>query len=161
MELKNAIDYYLEPGCIFFSKGAANARTVVGNCVVVCLWDRTLKYGGISHFLFPVTCDPNEATAQYGNVATTELVRIMEEAGCKRETLVAQILGGACLDDASGRDIGEQNVAVAREVLARKAVPILSEDVGGTMGHKLVFNTLTGELAVLKVHRIRTSDWTT
>lgn len=157
--LTSPIDYYLDPGHIYFSGAPTAIRTVVGTCVAVCLWDKTLKYGGMSHFQCPMTRDPGKATAKYGNVATVELVRMMEHAGCNRESLVAQILGGARAEGASGRDIGEQNVAMARKVLARKAVPILSEDVGGTMGRKLVFNTGTGELAVLKVHRIRQSDW--
>ncbi len=161
MEAKDATEYYLEPGCIFFSKVAATVRTVVGNCVVVCLWDKQLQYGGIAHFLYPSTDDPREATAKYGNVATTELVRIMEEAGCKRDSLVAQLLGGASAAETTDDHVGERNVAIAQEVLERKEVQILSEDVGGTMGRKVVFNTLTGELAVLKVHRIRTSDWKT
>ncbi len=161
MDLKNTSDYFLDPGHIFFSKMGANVRTVVGDCVVVCIWDEQLKYGGITHFLYPATRNPREATAKYGNVATSELLRIMLKAGCKCESLAAQIVGGAFLKDGAGDGVGEQNVAVARNVLARKTVSILSEDVGGTMGRKVVFNTGTGELAVLKVHRIRTSDWNT
>ncbi|HOZ46094.1 MAG TPA: chemotaxis protein CheD [Candidatus Hydrogenedentes bacterium] len=159
MKLTSPIDYYLEPGYIFFSKVAATARTVVGSCVVVCLWDKSLKYGAMGHYLFPMTRDPKEATARYGNVAIPELVRLMEEAGCTRTSLVAQILGGARPADSATCDIAEQNVALARDLLARKAIKVLSEDVGGTMGRKLVFNTGTGEVAVLKVHRLRRSDW--
>lgn len=152
-------DYFLEPGYIYFSKTASAVRTVVGSCVAVCLWDTVLKYGGVSHFLYPSTRDHKKATPQYGNVATVALLRIMEESGCHRDDLTAQILGGAHLEGTNGVSIGEKNVKVARAVLAQRGIDIVSEDIGGTMGRKIIFDTGRGELAVLKVQKIRDSDW--
>ena len=159
MAVGHVTDYYLDPGCIFFSKTPTNVRTVVGSCVVVCLWDKKLNFGGMSHFQYPSTPEHSEATARYGNASTLQLLRLMYGAGCKSASLVAQILGGARPAHAPRDRMGERNVAAAREVLARNKVTILSEDVGGTMGRKLAFNTGTGEVAVLKVHRLRSSDW--
>lgn len=166
MDLANVTTYYLEPGYIYFSVTPAVVRTVVGSCVAVCIWDRALQYGGVNHFLHPVIREAERATPQYGNVAMAALVRIMEEAGCERRNLVAQITGGACPEHlharstAPGTDfVGEANVRIAREMLARKGIPIISEDVGGTMGRKIAFDTSTGQLAVLKVHRLRETDW--
>ena len=153
------ITYYLEPGYIYFTKRAAAIRTVVGSCVAVSLWDKEMKFGGMNHFIRPVTYDKELATPQYGNVATAALLRVMEEAGCQRENLVAQIFGGGHPEGSSASDIGRKNADVARRVLSRKGVQILSEDVGGNMGWKIIFDTGTGESAIIKVHRIRETDW--
>jgi chemotaxis protein CheD len=59
----------------------------------------------------------------------------------------------------SDRDIGKENIAMARQVLRRMGISIVSEDVGGELGRKIVFNTLTSDVAVLKTEGIRKSDW--
>lgn len=125
----------------------------------MCLWDRKMRYGGMNHFIRPLTHDQTQATPQYGNVAVAALVRIMEEAGCKRENMLAQVLGGGAPKHATGKHLGVQNVEVAREMLARKRISIVGEDVGGVIGRKIAFDTGTGQLAVLKVHKLRDSDW--
>jgi chemotaxis protein CheD len=38
-------------------------------------------------------------------------------------------------------------------------ISIVSEDVGGALGRKIVFNTLTNDVAVLKTDGVRKSDW--
>lgn len=159
IELPHEPSYYLEPGHICCSPVQPTLHTVVGSCVSVCLWDRVLKYGAMNHFLYPATNDPNQATPVYGNVATAELVRMMVESGSKKKDLVAQILGGACPDPNRDHYIGLENVRIARQVLERKGVAIVSEDTGGIMGRKVVFDTRTGHVMTLKVHRIREEDW--
>jgi chemotaxis protein CheD len=158
-DLTEGNTYFLEPGYIYFSKQETSVLTVLGSCVAVCLWDKNLKYGGMNHFLHPQTCDPQKATPKYGNVAIIALVRMMEEASCKRSDMVAQVFGGASPEHSNGHDIGEDNVRVARNMLASKGINIISEDTGGSMGRKIIFNIETGQAAVLKVHRIRESDW--
>lgn len=159
MNLPQEISYYLEPGYIYFSRKAVSIRTVVGSCVAVCLWDRALKYGGMNHFLHPSILEPDKATPRYGNVATAALIRIMEQAGCKREDMLAQILGGGAPEGVTGEHLGMRNVQAARDVLHRKSIRIVAEDTGGLVGRKVVFDTGSGQLAVLKVHTIRESDW--
>ena len=176
-DLEHSPGYYLEPGYIYLTKGSVVIRTVVGSCVAVCLWDRKLGYGGMNHFLRPIIRDAESATPKYGNVATIALITMMEEAGCEAKDIVGQILGGACPQDANEADmedaeeadmgdekeadVGHENVAIARSVLQKKGIAIVSEDVGGNMGRKVVFDTETGQLMTLKVHKIRDSDWMT
>lgn len=151
--------YYLEPGYIFCARGHTTVQTVLGSCVAVCLWDQNRRQGGMNHFLMPSTTRPELATAKYGNVATVELVSMMERMGCRRQDLLAQILGGAAPPHVAGSDIGAQNVKVARDVLRRKGIDVWSEDVGGHMGRKVAFDTATGHVMVLKVYQLRASDW--
>jgi chemotaxis protein CheD len=50
-------------------------------------------------------------------------------------------------------------VEIARKILREKGIAIASEDVGGSVGRKIVFDLATGHVAVLKVHKVRDEDW--
>ncbi len=157
---RSDITYHLEPGYVYVSVEKAIVRTVLGSCVAVCLWDKTRGIGGMNHFIYPETLEQSKATAQYGNVATLELVRMMIRAGAKKQDLTAQLFGGASrMQRTEEPTTGERNRLVARKVLEKAKVKIVSEDVGGSMGRKLIFDTSTGEVAVLKVHALRRDDW--
>lgn len=159
--LPERTSYYLEPGYIFCPAEPISIHTVLGSCVAVCLWDSHRKAGGMNHFLLPSTSRPEEATPRFGNVATTELIRMMERNGSKRGHLLAQILGGAAPARSSELTAGRANVDAARAVLRKKGIRVCSEDVGGQMGRKIVFDTHTGHVMVLKVFALRETDWIT
>lgn len=52
-----------------------------------------------------------------------------------------------------------ENVRVARRILARRGISVVSEDVGGSLGRKVIFDISNGEIAVLKIRQVRRSDW--
>jgi chemotaxis protein CheD len=151
--------HFLEPGYVFFTQESVTIRTVLGSCVAVTMWDRRLRCGGMNHFLYPIVFEKNQATPKYGNVAVSVLIRLMLDAGCKVHDIEAQIIGGAFPKNDRGTNIGLENVKVARRLLAKRGISVLSEDIGGILGRKLVFDIGTGEVAVLKVHRLRRNDW--
>lgn len=158
-DVTQPIPYYLQPGYIYCAKARSTVSTVVGVCVAVSLWDSERRFGAMNHFLFPRVSDPSRATPRFGNVATIELINMMEKAGSRRRDLVAQVLGGGRPRDAVGPDMGAENVAVALEVLGCRNIHIASRDTGGSVGRKIVFDTGTGHLMVLKVHKLRADDW--
>jgi chemotaxis protein CheD len=154
-------EYFLNSGYIYVPLTPTLISTVLGSCVAVCVWDRKREYGGMNHFLYPSTQNPKEATAKFGNVATKTLIRLFLDEGSKRENLEAQIFGGANPPKAAPdfRKISRDNIAVARSILHKSRIPIISEDVGGERGRKLVFNSLTGEIIIIRAERLRESDW--
>ncbi|HRI89177.1 MAG TPA: chemotaxis protein CheD, partial [Candidatus Hydrogenedentes bacterium] len=85
MRLTRRKSYHVEPGYVYFSEKAMTLRAVVGSCVAVCLWDRKSKVGGMNHFIKPRTRAKADATPIYGNVAIAALLKMMEDAGCKRD----------------------------------------------------------------------------
>lgn len=115
----------------------------------------------MNHFLYPLIRNPGEATAQYGNVAIKALVRLFLEEGSKKKDLEAQIFGGAYPTDTSSEtvEISRQNVEIGRQILMRNGIPLVSEDIGGTKGRKVIFNSLTNDVAVFRVEKLRESDW--
>lgn len=152
-------EYFLKPGYIFIYRGPAIVRTVLGSAVAVILSDREQKISGLNHFMFPRTANRQEATARYGNVAMLALINFLGDEGAHQDDLEAQIFGGARPRTTTTEDIGDQNVEIARQILSKKKIPVVSEDVGGFKGRKLIYNLATHEAVVLKVDRIRESDW--
>lgn len=115
--------------------------------------------GGMNHFQLPYTREKQNATGRFGNVATLTLIRMMMDDGSKAKQMEAQIFGGAFNPRLCHKNIGGENIMVARKILMKTHVRIISEDVGGEIGRKIVFNTTTNEVAVLKVDKIREGDW--
>jgi chemotaxis protein CheD len=158
----NEIDryqYFLKPGYLYLTQEPTLIYAVMGSAVTVCLWDRHNRFGGVAHFLYPRLSRGDKATAQYGNVAVLTLIKLMLADGSDRSFLEAQLFGGGDPASFEAKTLGNQNVLTARKVLARQGVPIISEDVGGTKGRKLVFKSDTNEAMVLKVDRLRREDW--
>lgn len=159
-DLNKAINYHLEPGYVYVNGKGAVIRTVVGSCVAVLLWDSKLQAGGMNHYIYPHTHAQDERTTKFGNVALPVLLKMMHrEFGCKPHDLHAQIYGGASPLQLSQKSVGLENVALARKYLAKAGVAIVSQDVGGYMGRKVLFDTATGQVAVLKVQQLRSEDW--
>jgi len=151
--------YHLQPGYIFLTSEPTLVSAVVGSCVVVCVYDRRLKSGGMNHFLFPKAGHNDKLTPQYGDVALPALIRMMVSQGSRIKDMEAQIFGGGQrhLDDHS--DLGRRNVKTARRILKKKGIPVVSQDVGGVKGRRVVFHTVTNEAIVMKTGEIRQGDW--
>ena len=152
-------DYFLQAGFIFIPEMATHISTVLGSCVSVCIYDKRRKAGGMNHFQFPFTDKKQSATPRYGNVATISLIHMLVKDGSKLKHLEAQVFGGAFNSKISPADIGSENVRVAKKILAERKIRIVSEDVGGQKGIKVVFNTGTNEIGVFRVDKLRNGDW--
>jgi chemotaxis protein CheD len=147
---------YLLPADLAVVNGASPSTlmTILGSCVSVCLWDRRGRCGGMNHYLLPRRGPNAEATARYGDVAIPLLINKLVGLGASRQNLRAKIFGGAHVlpgIPANGRSLGAENVAVAVELLHAEGVPTISEDVGGTRGRKLAFNTVDGTALVWRL----------
>ncbi len=152
-------DYYLSPGFIYVSEEPSLISTVVGSCVAVSLWDAKRECGAMAHFLYPATDERSQASAKYGNVAINYLIKLFLADGSKIKNLKAQIFGGAISPAGDCERVGPENVRAAKKILVRRKIPIVSEDVGGSMGRKIVYNTLKNEAIVYKVNQLRKGDW--
>ncbi len=113
----------------------------------------------MNHFLYPKTTEKNKSTAQYGSVAMPALIKLMEKLGSTTRDMVAQVYGGGQLHNLKNNRVGEENICIAHSILKRKRIPVISEDIGGRMGRKILFDTDTGHAAIFKVHRLRQTDW--
>jgi chemotaxis protein CheD len=165
---KEEQNYFLQNGCIFACRDKPlNIATVVGTGVAVCLFDSVAKIGGVTNFNLPKEqksqkSDKQKYHSQYGENSLPHLLRILCKMGAKKNNLNAHIVGGSDAPlELTGvkKDIGKKNINVAKKFLKKFNIKVVSEDVQGLWGRKILFNSRTGELIVYKLPNIRLTDW--
>ncbi|MFC1549400.1 chemotaxis protein CheD [Nitrospirota bacterium] len=148
-------EHYLYPGNIFAHMDPHVVTTVLGSCVSVCFWDSKLRVGGINHYMLPLWNGEGLATPKYGNIAITKLYDKMISFGCKHVNLKAKVFGGGevLAVKSSIMNVGERNIILARDMLKKMKVQIVSSDLGGRTGRKILFNTNTGTVLLKKLSK--------
>ena len=147
---------YVHPGQVCVGAGAESFITILGSCVAVCLHDAALGVGGLNHFLLPQPADGTEQSPRYALGAIERLIAQLAARGARKERLAAHVVGGASVLQAFSNDtnhLGKRNVTAACETLARLRIPVVSTDVGGIRGRKLVFTPRDGTRVVELIGR--------
>lgn len=135
---------FVHPGQVFTSTEACTVSTILGTCVAVCLWDPTTRAGGLNHFVLPHFAAGTAASPKYGNVAMRELLDRLIGHGIPPSRLQAKVFGGMGRGDQGGKDLGTANVELALKLLAEAGIPVISQDVGGAHGRRLLFRLSDG-----------------
>ena len=138
---------YLYPGQVFTASQPLLVSTILGSCIAVCLWDEKTRIAGINHYLLPSGPVRAQTDLRYGNLAIERLIDEMVAAGATTSRMMAKVVGGASIMGSSSggrQSIGDQNAAVARQVLAKYGIAVTAEQTGGVRGRKLLFHTGTG-----------------
>jgi len=151
--------YVMVPGHIAVSDEPTLLCSVCGNGVVVTIWDKFKRTGGMAHCIFPKRGWGEGPTNYHASVAIPLLIKQLKEiGGASTHNLEAQLFGGGNLNGFSRRR-AEKVVNSARRLLRKMSIPIVSEDTGGSLGRKVVFNTYSGDVVLLKTKKVRRSDW--
>jgi len=68
--------------------------------------------------------------------------------GSNQKNIIAKVFGGGNILEGSTSQfmIGDRNVTVAKDMLMELKIQIVSQSVGGTLGRKIQFNVVTGEV---------------
>ena len=144
--------FYLHAGQLYATAEPTEIITILGSCVSVCLYDAVRGVGGVNHFMLPgVSATPSP---RYANNAVDMLLEQLAALGARRSRIEAKLFGGASvlkIGSDSNRDLGARNIEAARIKLAEERISIVSEDVGGIRGRKLVFSTFDGTVLVKQV----------
>ncbi len=159
--MKTALEHYqciIDAGYVAVSESPTLICSVCGNGVIVTLWDRVYRTGGMAHCIFPKLRGHEAPTNYHANIAVPALIRQMVEYHPHSRTVEAQLYGGGGL---TGHALTRANkvVEAIKKILKRAHIPIVCEDTGGTIGKKIVFDTHTGDVMVLKTRKVRKSDW--
>ncbi len=146
---QNTKTHYLFPGTIFAHKDQHLVTTVLGSCVAVCIWHPQAEIGGINHYLLPLWNGEGLPTPKYGNIAIARLIEKVRRIAGEGE-LVAKVFGGASMwaRTEGALAVGERNVELAFNLLEEKKIKVVSQDVWGEMGRKVIFDTRTGSALV-------------
>lgn len=140
--------HFLYPSNLFASREPFIVNTILGSCVAVCLYDTVLQYGGINHYMLPLWNGQGLASPKFGNIAINKLIEKMQSMGSAQRNMVAKVFGGGNIIEASTATfmIGDRNIAIAIDMLKELQIKIISQSVGGNLGRKIQFNTITGEV---------------
>lgn len=156
MEKKN---HFLLPGNLYISTKGTSVSTILGSCVSICLWDEKLHYGGINHYILPLWNGRGLRSPKYGNIAINRLIEKMYGLGCEHKNLKAKVFGGASVLHTAHRSgaikVGQQNILLATDLLEAKKIPIVSSNLGGNIGRKIIFDT---ELGVVMMRKVRSVE---
>ncbi len=153
--MDNPKSHFLYPAAIYASEEPCQINTILGSCVSVCFWDKTLKVGGMCHYMLPYWNGEGLASPKYGNIAIEKLLEKMYSFGSKKFNIVAKVFGGGEVIDTKTPqfNIGERNIKLAFEFLNEQKINIVSQSVGGKLGRKIIFCTENGAVKQRYVQR--------
>jgi len=136
---------FLYPGQIIVSREPVVITTILGSCAAVCLWDTHKGIGGMNHYLLPEGSEDSPNRLRYGNIANPALLKEILTLGCEVRNLRAKVFGGSSAFAANpSQSVGTRNVQLAEEFLRKANIPLVSKDVSGKHGRRLVFHSEDG-----------------
>jgi len=154
----NVCNCFIAPGYLAVCQEPTLIGVVCGNGVVVCLRDRIKRIGGVAHYIYPRTQRRQRPSNYHAEVAIKSLVScILDQNGYMRNCEALLFGGGNLRGYAKKR--AEQTIRATRKILRKMDITIVSEDFGGSMGRKIMFNTYSGETVALKTRNVRKTDW--
>jgi len=140
---------FLRPGGFYVDRESVIAETLVGSCVAVCLYNFKERFGGMNHFLRDRPQDMADPDiGQYGVLSTQHLIEAVMRWDPEVTHYRASVFGGAAVLRTPNADnrIGAANVQAALEILGSVRIRVVRQEVGGTRGRRIRFNTQTGEI---------------
>ena len=142
-------------GEFYASRSPCIIHTILGSCVAVCLFDPVLRIGGMNHIFLPGRAVVHRANepARYGVNAMEMLINRMLWLGAKKERLTAKVFGGGhllpCITMDNG--VGPKIAGFVFRFLERERIRVLSHDLGGTDGRKVLYHTDTGDVYLKRI----------
>ena len=139
----------LLPGQFYLSRDETIV-TVLGRGLAVCIRDRALGLGGMTHVLEP------DGTAATGSTALIlgRLVEALIAAGARPDGLEAKLFGASAVGDGPD-DSASRTLEAARGFLRRRGIRILAEDVGGCYPRKVDFYCADGRVRIKCLRDLR------
>lgn len=146
--------YILYPGDYYATKEDCILGTVAGSCMVVCLYDRLRKIGGMCHFIIPGAIGTEgifrNDIAMHGITSMEYIMGEIVKMGGDRIDLEAKIFGSAFIKG-SNPHIEGLSFSILKfidQYFRNEQIPVVNDDLGGNYRRKIFFHPVNG-----KVHR--------
>jgi chemotaxis protein CheD len=129
----------------------------LGSCVAIVLHDAEARVGGLAHVLLPspALARDDGKPARFPQSAVPRLLQLMLEKGAQARRISARLAGGASMFAALAPpgtlQMGERNVAAARQALISHNLPLVGEAVGGDFGRTVRLRVSSGLVEVTTV----------
>lgn len=155
---------FLQTGDCYFGVAPTLVTTVLGSCLAVTIHAPKQGLGTICHAFLPDSSDRRRGDAdpqicRYVDTALQNMLESLDKVGVPRRELVIKMFGGSSGIavhgmERSSYDIGRRNIEMARKMLRFARLEVQVEDVGGSLGRKLMFQTQTGEVWVKRLKKM-------
>jgi chemotaxis protein CheD len=151
------------PGEYFVTRSDEAITTVLGSCIAACIRDPATRIGGMNHFMLPEDGSPGKSSwiegpgglaTRYGSYAMESLINELMKLGARRDRLEVKLFGGGRILS-SMTDVGQKNIAFARDFLKVEGFKIAAEDVGDVYPRRVIYFPATG---VVMLKRLRALD---
>lgn len=138
------------------SKEPAIIKTLLGSCVSVCLFDQSIRVGGMNHILLPGKADMKKynESARYGINAMELLINKIIRLGGRRSEFTAKVFGGGHIigDISVENSPGPKNVAFVLDFLKIEKIPVISQNTGGNFSRLIYCHTDNSEVYMKRIY---------
>lgn len=136
-------------GQVVLVKKPETAKSVLGSCVGLTLFHPRVGVGVLAHVVLPASEGRDGLPGKFADTAVPFMVKVMMENNANKSGIVAKLTGGANMFGGDGPiQIGKSNAEAIRKALAGFNIPIVAENIGGTKGRRIAFDTTNGEVIV-------------
>lgn len=149
---------YMQAGQIMYSRFSACLCAACGNGVLVTIYDPVARHGGMAHCVFPKLQNRGKRSNYYVRDALATLHAVLSKKFPLSPKAEAQLFGGGHYYGMK-KERAALLISEVKRHLQKLNIRIVSEDTGGTIGRKVMFNTASGETIIYKTKNIRKSDW--
>ncbi|OLU16503.1 MULTISPECIES: chemotaxis protein CheD [unclassified Pseudomonas] len=156
-------EVYLNPGDYHFGGPYTRVRTLLGSCVSIVLWHPHARLGGMCHFMLPTRGRPTkQRDGRYADEVVSLLCEAIALSGTRLAEYQARIFGGGHmfpgLAQSRRHHVGQQNIDIARRLLAERKLGCHGEHVGGVGHRNLIFDIWSGEIALKQTQPLATQE---
>lgn len=122
-------------------------KTNLGSCVGLTLYNPHKKIGGLLHVLLPrAPKNKGENLSKYADTGFEQFLKELKKKGCDISKLEAKVFGGAHVIKAIKTRVGDENLAVIKEMLKKNRIRIKAERTGGDRGYLIWLDLSTGKV---------------
>ncbi|MHC1697969.1 MAG: chemotaxis protein CheD [Geobacteraceae bacterium] len=149
---------YLKPGEQYFAIKPAIISTVLGSCVSITMHSPEHGKSGICHAVLPEEVIPGEPF-RYVDSSIAAMLRQFDRHGIRKNVLEVKLFGGADILAPSEyglreMTVGKQNILRAKQIINREQLNLLTYDIGGTRGRKIIFHTHSGVIYLKRLREV-------
>jgi chemotaxis protein CheD len=141
-------------GQVALTRPPNRLESVLGSCIGLVLYDAEVGIAGMAHILLPDSAgrQTGNLPGKYADHAVPCLIDGLVRHGASRGRLKAKYAGGARMFskslDYQNHDVGGNNSEAVRMALREADIAVVSRDVGGAAGRKVIFHLDTMRLHI-------------
>jgi len=158
---------FIGAGEVIIAKSPSVIWTVLGSCITVVFYSPMHKTAIFSHAQLPennkqgvkchtncihpcYTVDKSEPSLKYVSCSINYMIEMAAKENFIKNKTKVLLFGGASMFGftMTTQTVGTQNYEMARKYLKDNGLHIDFEDVGGTQGRKIIFDTQFGEFTL-------------